>query len=228
MQHGLDDTITFPVSGLTPRRKSHRCEAGWQWHPAPLPDYDLWYVLAGVGEMNWNGQAFPLSAGTCFVFPPGSQLTVITTRAAGCWYSRFTLRFPPVRLLPGADPSTQITQGAAVRDREFFTILAQRCENSFLRGGAWGLQRAALCLQQMLLQLQEETQQPPPSPMDSRLESVVAAIGKTRSALVGGGVGQALVPVAIAVQPTFSRADDYVTGQLRRAGARATCPATRA
>jgi AraC-like DNA-binding protein len=156
----------------------HRCEAGWQWHPAPLPDYDLWYVLAGVGEMNWNEQIFPLSAGTCFVFPPGS-------RPHGRHDPRRRLLVFSVHFGIGAagnisyvgeDPTAHFAQGAKVRDQEFFTMLAQRCENAFIHGGTLGLHRAALCLQQMLLQLQEEALLPAKSTRDNLLKNVVTAI----------------------------------------------------
>jgi transcriptional regulator GlxA family with amidase domain len=69
-----------------------------------------------------------------------------------------------------------LVQGATVLDREFFTLLAQRCESAFLHGGDMGQQRAALCLAQMLLQLEEEAYRVAPSPRDILLEGVVAAI----------------------------------------------------
>jgi AraC-like DNA-binding protein len=177
MQSGLFHT---PDSGVkfntTPQ--FHRCEAGWQWRPAPLPDYDLWYVLGGVGEMLWNGQKFPLSEGTCFVFPPGSRPhgRHDPRRRLLVFSVHFDGEGEPSGLETKPDLSTRVMQGATVLDREFFTMLAQRCESAFLHGGAVGLQRAALCLAQMLLQLQEESLWAAPTPRDTLLENVVAAI----------------------------------------------------
>jgi AraC-like DNA-binding protein len=106
-----------------------------------------------------------------FCFPPGS-------RPHGGHDPRRRLLVFSVHFEMGAehDPSTQLVQGATVLDREFFTILAQRCESAFLHGGPVGQQRATLCLRQMLLQLQEEADQTAPSPRDTLLESVIAAI----------------------------------------------------
>ncbi|UUZ84087.1 AraC family transcriptional regulator [Paenibacillus sp. P26] len=50
-----------------------RCEIGWNWRPAPLTDYDLWYVLSGKGQMRLKGCVHPLRKGACFVVHPGDQ-----------------------------------------------------------------------------------------------------------------------------------------------------------
>ncbi|WP_168119971.1 AraC family transcriptional regulator [Paenibacillus sp. HB172176] len=51
------------------------CETGWKWNTKeqPLTDFDLWYVWDGAGEMNLNGELFPLSKGSCFLFRPGDR-----------------------------------------------------------------------------------------------------------------------------------------------------------
>jgi AraC-like DNA-binding protein len=48
-----------------------RCEEGWNWHPQPLTDFDLWYALAGSGEMRIRGQTYPIRKGSCFLVRPG-------------------------------------------------------------------------------------------------------------------------------------------------------------
>jgi AraC-like DNA-binding protein len=48
-----------------------RCEEGWNWHPQPLTDYDLWYALSGSGEMRLQGQTYPIRKGSCFLVRPG-------------------------------------------------------------------------------------------------------------------------------------------------------------
>lgn len=52
-----------------------KCERGWNWHPLPLSDYDLWYVISGRGQLVLNGEAHPLTAGSCFHFKPGDRIS---------------------------------------------------------------------------------------------------------------------------------------------------------
>ncbi|MBD2868545.1 helix-turn-helix transcriptional regulator [Paenibacillus arenilitoris] len=48
-----------------------KCEIGWNWHPGPMPDYDLWCALQGSGVMNINGRSYPIRRGACFLVHPG-------------------------------------------------------------------------------------------------------------------------------------------------------------
>ena len=49
------------------------CEKEWDWSPPPLKDYDLWYALAGTGNMWLNGELYPIQKGSCFLIRPGDQ-----------------------------------------------------------------------------------------------------------------------------------------------------------
>ena len=52
----------------------YRCTPDWYWKPSPLPDYDLWCVLAGRGAMRIdNSDPVPLSAGSCWLIAPGTK-----------------------------------------------------------------------------------------------------------------------------------------------------------
>lgn len=52
-----------------------RCEAGWIWSPAfPMPDYDLWYAVSGIGQMTVNADTFRIQQGTCFLLRPGDRI----------------------------------------------------------------------------------------------------------------------------------------------------------
>jgi AraC-like DNA-binding protein len=66
------------MRGWIVRRKRHygivRCEPGWDWHPRPLPDYDLWHVVAGTGDIAINGEAYPVGPGDCFLLRPGDRI----------------------------------------------------------------------------------------------------------------------------------------------------------
>jgi AraC-like DNA-binding protein len=50
-----------------------RCEPGWNWHPQPLPDYDLWYVVSGSGRMRLGEAVYSLGKGTCMLLRPGDR-----------------------------------------------------------------------------------------------------------------------------------------------------------
>lgn len=50
-----------------------RCVQGWRWSPSvPLPDYDLWYVCEGSGEIRLSGTTYALKPGTCMLVRPQS------------------------------------------------------------------------------------------------------------------------------------------------------------
>ena len=50
-----------------------RCETGWNWRPKPLPDFDLWYVVSGKGEMLLHNEVYDLRKGSCMLVRPGDQ-----------------------------------------------------------------------------------------------------------------------------------------------------------
>ncbi|GGG51518.1 helix-turn-helix domain-containing protein [Paenibacillus radicis (ex Gao et al. 2016)] len=49
------------------------CEPGWRWAPRekPMPNFDLFYVWSGEGEVEVNGTIYPVGKGSCFLFRPG-------------------------------------------------------------------------------------------------------------------------------------------------------------
>jgi YesN/AraC family two-component response regulator len=57
----------------SPQQGKARCEIGWNWSPAALSDYDLWYAVSGKGEMRIADQAYPIRKGTCFLIRPGDR-----------------------------------------------------------------------------------------------------------------------------------------------------------
>lgn len=52
----------------------HRCMPDWNWRPAPLTDYDIWYVLSGKGTITVNSRLHAATGGSLFVFRPGDRL----------------------------------------------------------------------------------------------------------------------------------------------------------
>ncbi len=51
------------------------CEPGWKWQvrERPMPNYDLFYVWSGEGTVVLNGESYPVSKGSCFLFKPGDD-----------------------------------------------------------------------------------------------------------------------------------------------------------
>lgn len=51
------------------------CEPGWKWHRREdrLPNYDLFYVWSGEGEVHLNGVQYRIGRGSCFLFRPGDD-----------------------------------------------------------------------------------------------------------------------------------------------------------
>jgi len=49
------------------------CEPGWKWprREKPMPNYDLFYVWSGEGEVEVNGTYYAVGKGSCFLFRPG-------------------------------------------------------------------------------------------------------------------------------------------------------------
>ncbi|GGD49580.1 helix-turn-helix domain-containing protein [Paenibacillus nasutitermitis] len=49
------------------------CEPGWKWQKRekPIPNFDLFYIWSGQGNLELNGETYPLSKGSCFLFRPG-------------------------------------------------------------------------------------------------------------------------------------------------------------
>ncbi|MDQ1914123.1 AraC family transcriptional regulator [Paenibacillus sp. GD4] len=131
--------------------KAH-CEVGWNWRPAPLPDYDLWCVLGGSGTMKLNGLTYPIRKGACFLVHPGDtpiaeqnpddRLTVI--------YIHFTLQYDSVpscevALLPERVVYLQETY-------ELERLLHQVLDTRFKQDD-WTMQEFDCLMKQLLIKL---------------------------------------------------------------------------
>lgn len=62
---------------LKPNFATIHCEPGWRWKNwgAPMPNYDLFYVWSGRGELRLNGQDYMLQPQSCFLFRPGDEIS---------------------------------------------------------------------------------------------------------------------------------------------------------
>lgn len=51
-----------------------KCGIGWSWRKTRFTDFDIWYVLAGEGEIHINGERYGVEQGTCCIFRPGDRV----------------------------------------------------------------------------------------------------------------------------------------------------------
>ncbi len=149
----------------------HRGEPGWQWSPPPLPDYDLWWVLEGRGQITLNGESFEIKPGRCFILQPGTVIKA--TQDLAYRLLVFAVHFEP--LDPAGLPGFPF-EGQFVQDREFLEIMARHCENFFQRGDASGRLQSASLVQQILLKLWDELQHPRLSAADQGIGQLMQTI----------------------------------------------------
>jgi AraC family transcriptional regulator, arabinose operon regulatory protein len=166
-----------PRMWLTSPPTYWRCEPGWSWHARPLPDYLLWYVFDGIGQLTLGEQHCELTPGTCVAFAPGDE------PVAGHDPRRRLLVFGMhfgVATADGDDPAPSevvpLGRWCRVRDQELVTALARRCDMSYRRGDPLGVRQSQLCLEQILCLLWEDSIHPPPGPIDAALHEITHAI----------------------------------------------------
>jgi AraC-like DNA-binding protein len=164
----------------TPR--IYHCELGWRWSPPPLPDYDLWCVLGGEGEMRLLGQTYALRAGTVFILPPGAIPHARQNPERRLIV--FAVHFDPRNengdtVLP---EYWNPPQGHSLHDLTFFEAMAYRCEAGMARGDVLGQRQSILLVEQMLLQILEESGRTEASPVDARIREIAREIRATPGA----------------------------------------------
>ena len=52
----------------------HRCAPEWEWRTKGFGDYDLWAVFGGEGSLFLNGVEHRVSAGSCVLIPPDTEI----------------------------------------------------------------------------------------------------------------------------------------------------------
>ena len=156
----------------------YRCEPGWRWSPPPLPDYDLWFVLEGEGEMHLQGRTHALRPGICFIVPPGAAPSA--TQNPRNRLEVFYVHFEPLEdsgAMISLDAMLLPPQGMVLQDRALFDEQARRCAAYAEHEGDLLAQRqTALLVEQMLLHLWEEAARPMVNPQDRCLREIGAAI----------------------------------------------------
>jgi len=154
-----------------------RCEPDWSWHARPLPDYLLWCVLDGIGQLTLDEQRCELGPGTCVVFAPGDE------PVAGHDPRRRLLVFGmhfEVTTNGGSQPAPSGVappgRWCQVCDQVLVTALARHCDKSYRRGDPLGMRQSHICLEQILCLLWEHSIHPPPGPVDTALHEITHAI----------------------------------------------------
>lgn len=148
----------------------HRHEGARPWAPPPLPDYDLFFVLEGMADLELNGRRQIVTPNTAIVFRPGAQLACRPDPHNP--YRNFAVHFE-FRTSGMLDLPPQ---GQQVRNAAFFALLARQCETAWRTGGELGRQQAAWFVTQMLLHLWLEAQSPSAPITDSRIVPTIEAV----------------------------------------------------
>jgi AraC-like DNA-binding protein len=159
--NGLISKIRLDGVRINRPPQIYRCEPAWRWQPPALEDFDLWYVMAGAGEMLLEGRKFSIVANRCFVLWPEARPDTShdprrPLRVFAVHFDLLDARGRAMRRC-GAMPPVDVS------DPGFFDALARRCDMDWREGNEDGERRAKLSLAQMLLHLAA-----PPAPTRGR------------------------------------------------------------
>jgi len=181
MAEGETGAFLARIAGLkrTGAPAFYRCEPLWRWAPPPLPDYDLWCVLDGEGEMRLAGKRHTLRPGAAFVLWPGARprATHDPQRRLHVFACHFDLPgiAPPAPDDP--DPADLPAPGYVLPDTAYLHAVARRCVAGHARGDALGEAQCGLLLRALLLHLWEASRAAPaPGPADPAIAAVAQAI----------------------------------------------------
>ncbi|WP_309120919.1 AraC family transcriptional regulator [Paenibacillus sp.] len=130
----------FPLRGVravaaAPNWGKARCEIGWDWSPAPLPDYDLWYVVTGRGELRLGERAYPLRKGACVLLHPQDRPQAVQDPD-----DRLTVVFIHFRLEPALPHGEEALPERAVYLKETYEFewLLHRMLDCLYQPRLWG------------------------------------------------------------------------------------------
>lgn len=132
------------------------CEPGWKWakREKPMPNYDLFYVWSGEGEVLLNDRAYRVSKGSCFLFRPGDHTSAThdPQRPLVLTYIHFDVS-QPVRSIPA--PYRKL------RETVDFEYMLSRYVRLFLVKTYAAEEEAKLILKQMMIHLLREDLEEP-------------------------------------------------------------------
>lgn len=132
------------------------CEPGWRWakREKPMPNYDLFYIWSGEGELEVNGTLYEVGKGSCFLFRPGdfTSATHNPQRPLVLSYIHFDIN-EPVEMVPN--------RYRKLNDSVDFEYLLSRYVRLFLFQTYAAKEEAQLVLKQLMIHLLREDNQPP-------------------------------------------------------------------
>jgi AraC-like DNA-binding protein len=123
--------------------------------------------------MKWDDESVKLSAGTCFVWAPGTAPRGIQDsdhrlRVFGCHFDFHNRESAP--------EFWRETQHAVLHDLTFFTDTARYCAACYTRGDALGQARSQHLLQQLLWQFRDEAGRMAPTHRDDLIMQIIRSI----------------------------------------------------
>ncbi|WP_438448148.1 helix-turn-helix domain-containing protein [Gorillibacterium sp. sgz5001074] len=135
------------------------CEPAWKWQrrEQKLPNYDLFYVWSGEGEVFLNGATYPVGRGSCFLFRPGDDTyaTHNPQKPLTLTYIHFDLERQP-DMVP--------ERYRIIRDTVEFERLLSSYVRLFLVEMTFGAEEEArLVLKQLMIRLLREDRSEEPS-----------------------------------------------------------------
>lgn len=138
---------------LKPNFATIHCEPGWRWKNwgAPMPNYDLFYVWSGRGDLRLNGQDYQLQPQSCFLFRPGDEIAAThdAQHPLVITYIHFNFASPVVCI-----PKPY----RIIRDAITMESLLRRYVRLFLVDTFGAEVEAKLILKQLMIQLLREEQ----------------------------------------------------------------------
>jgi len=157
---------------LEPIHATIHCEPGWKWKKRehPMPNYDIFYVWSGQGDITLNGEHYRLQPHSCFLFRPGDWITAThePQNPLMITYIHFNV----------TDSVTLIPQPyRIIRDSISFESLLRRYVRLFLIDTFGAELEAKLILKQLLIHmLRAEQKKEPAAAKGSNSYSLVETI----------------------------------------------------
>ncbi|GIP17025.1 AraC family transcriptional regulator [Paenibacillus montaniterrae] len=124
------------------------CEPGWRWarREKPMPNFDLFYVWSGEGDVEVNGVHHEVGPGSCFLFRPGdyTSATHNPQKPLVLTYIHFATE-DPVEVIP--------KRYRLLKDTIDFEFLLSRYVRLFLIQTFAAEEEAKLVLKQIMIHL---------------------------------------------------------------------------
>lgn len=139
---------------LKPSFGTIHCEPNWQWRKRekPIPNYDLFYIWSGEGNLVLNGKSYDVGKGHCFLFKPGDE-----TSASHSSQNRLILTYIHFDIIE-TSPISPASHRIVGNTINFESLLTQYIRLCLIK--AFGAEiEAKLILKQLMIHLLREDQE---------------------------------------------------------------------